>query len=139
MYYTGVICMAIRPVSFGIEFKTREVANIVSGKDVASGEFLSSISGISIDDLLTRNSSDMYIASSGYCAKEIARTKPIFKPLLDASIALRDELLKKRYNDEKYVNNVNKLFEQRDKKLEEVCSQLGDTIDIEPFYIPFLK
>ena len=131
--------MAIRLVSFGKEFKTREIANIVSGKDVASGEFLSDISGISIDELLTRNSSDMFIASSGYCAKEISKTKPIFQPLLDASITLRNELLKKRYNDEKYANNIQKLFEQRDKKIEEVCSQLGDTIDIEPFDIPFLK
>ena len=131
--------MAIRPISFGKEFKTREVVNIVSGKEIASTDFIMGISGLTYSDLLTKNSSDMYVASSSYCGKEIARKNPILQPLRDISEVLHDEISKLRPNDEKMLYKVKGLFSQRDAKCDEICSQLGETIDIEPFDIPFLK
>lgn len=131
--------MAIKPVSFGVQFKTREVANIVAGKEMASGKFLSDISGIPVYELLTRNSSDMYSASSDYCAKKIPQIHPVFQTLKDISDVLREEFYKIRFNDGKKPELIDSLFDARDKEIEAICSELGETIDIEPFKIPFLR
>ena len=71
--------MRINRVSFGQIFKTREVAEIVSGKQIASNQFLSDITGLSIDSLLSNNHTDMFVASSSYCGKKIGDINPEFK------------------------------------------------------------
>ncbi len=131
--------MQISKISFGKIFSTNEVAKIVSGEKESSVEFLSEISGIKKHELLSRYNSDVLTASSIYCARKISETHPEFQTLKEIGAKIK-ELFQSLYNGNKDtdINALKKLSTERITERKKVCDKIGNTIDIEPFNIPFL-
>ena len=131
--------MRINSISFGQIFKTREVAEIVAGKEIATNRFLSDVTGISENDLLSCNHSDMFIAGSNFCGKKISELNPEFKTLNELASAIRYSFASCGIFGEKDTTAIQDLFEKRDKEIETVCTKLGETVDIPNFSVPFLR
>lgn len=131
--------MTIQNVSFGHSFRTREVANIVAGKQNASGAFLSKITGIPEGILLTNNDSDMFVAGSSYCAGKIAETHPEFEQLRDTSKLIAATVKNVDILGRINMKELEPLIDKREVQVKEVCKKLGDIVDIPSFEIPFLK
>lgn len=131
--------MAVKNVSFARSFSTKEVANIISGKNYATGSFLSGITGIPEDRLLANNNSDMFIASTSYCSRVISEKHPEFKVLRDTSIKIKEKSSELMQFGDFNFEKIKPLFVKRDVEIRNIRKKLGDIINIESFPIPFLK
>ena len=81
--------MNVKAVSFSGIYNTRKVANIVAGKEYANAQFLSSLTGIPQGKLLSTYSSDVFNASSSYCANKIAEINPQLKPIRQTALDIK--------------------------------------------------
>ena len=126
-------------ITFGAMFNTREIANILSGKEAGSREFLSKMTEIPIEKLIAYNNSDTFSIGTNICKHEIIKQYPDLKPLTDISTVISDRISKFFAGNKKQYNKIIELFNLRDKTISDICTKYGDSIDIKPINIPSLK
>lgn len=129
--------MNINNVSFAGVYNTREIANVISGKEAANTQLLASLSGVSTDVLQISKSADLLAAGSNYCISKIVEDNPEFKGLRAISLEIKKGL-EKAFMHNADLKPLYNAMEKRDEMVDEFCAEHGETIEIPEFDIPFL-
>ena len=127
--------MKVNPISFGKEYKTKDIAEIVGGRQ-ASGKLISEMSGIPEHTMLTRYSIDIFKASSYYIGTKVIEQHPEFAPIREVSKRIL-EVLDTPMSKEN-SKKCDELTAQKQTIIKDVCDKNGETIDIEPVSIDIL-
>ncbi len=130
--------MSISNVSFSGTYNTREIANIVAGKEPVTTKFLSSLTGVSQDKLLCNCSSDVIEFGSQYCINEIAQQDTDLSGLRQLVMKIK-AIVQGGAIGETEFRKLNNLLNARDKKIDEYCGKHGDTIEIPDIDVPIFN
>lgn len=127
----------ISNVSFGAKFNTKDIVKMVGGVP-ADKKVLSEMSGISEAHLTCNCSSDIYLASSRYAASKVVEQYPDLSPIHKLSKTIQEKINSLPNNEEDF-KEINKLSLKKAFLMSTFCIEHGESIDIQPFEIPFIK
>ena len=127
----------IQNISFGAKFNTKDIVKMVGGAP-ADKKVLSEMSGISEAHLSYNCSADIYMASSRYAASKVVEQYPDLSPIQKLSKIIQEKINSSPQNEEDF-KEINKLSIKKDILMSTFCHKHGNSIDIQPFEIPFIK
>ena len=131
--------MFVNKVSFKAIINTRYTANAAAGRLHSTSAFLSKVTNIPQDELLTTYNNDTLSLGVNYAIKKISKKYPNFNNILNLSqeINLTARKSLNHIDGIIYAKKAKKLNKQQDKEIERTCKLYGENIDIPYIKIPF--
>ena len=131
--------MLVNPVSFKALINTRETANAAAGRLNSTSSFLSKVTNIPQDKLLTSYNIDTLSLGVNYAVKIISQKYPNFNNIskLNREINITARKSMNPIDGNVYAKQTQNLYKQQNKEIEKTCELYGDTLDIPEITIPF--
>ncbi len=133
--------MLVNPVSFKALINTRETANAAAGRLNSTSSFLSKVTNIPQDKLLTSYNIDTLSLGVNYAVKIISQKYPNFNNIskLNREINITARKSLNPIDGNVYAKQAQNLYKQQNEEIEKTCELYGDTLDIPEIKIPFFK
>ena len=131
--------MQVNGISFKALIETKEIANAASGRLNSTTSFLSKVTNIPQDKLLTSYNNDTLSLGVNYAVKIIAKEYPEFKNISKLNHEI-NIAVKKSINPIDgiiYAKQAQKLRKQQDLEIEKTCKLYGENVDIPKISVPF--
>ena len=131
--------MLVNPISFKALINTRETANAAAGRLNSTSSFLSKVTNIPQDKLLTSYNIDTLSLGVNYAVKIISQKYPNFNNIskLNREINITARKSMNPIDGNVYAKQTQNLYKQQNKEIEKTCELYGDTLDIPEITIPF--
>lgn len=133
--------MRVTPVSFKALINTQETAYAAAGRLNSNSSFLSKVTNIPQDVLLTNYNNDKLSLGVNYAVKIIAQKYPSFNNIakLSKKISLASKKSLNPIDGTLYAKQTEKLIKLQNQEIKNTCKLYGDTIDIPNIEIPFFN